>query len=54
MSNASAFNNADIATQLLDLVQEIANAIDPMPVKFQELTASAGDLPRLVLTANKR
>lgn len=50
MSNASAFNNADIATQLLDLVQEIANAIDPMPVKFQELTASAGDLPRLMLS----
>lgn len=50
MSNTPAFNNTDIATQLLDLVQEIANAIDPMPVKFQELTASAGDLPRLMLS----
>lgn len=50
MSNAPAFNNADIATQLLDLIQEIANAINPMPVKFQELTASAGDLPRLMLS----
>lgn len=53
MSNASAFNNADIATQLLDLIQEIANAIEPMPVKFQEITASAGDLPRLMITPTR-
>lgn len=49
MSDTPSFNNSDIATQLLDLIQEIANSIKPLPVKFQELTAQAGELPRLML-----
>lgn len=53
MSNTPTFSNNDIATQLLDLVQEIANEIKPMPVKFQELTATAGNLPRLMIAPTR-
>ena len=48
MSEAKpAFTNPDIAEQILDRVQDIVNETESMPVRFQELTADAGELPRL-------
>lgn len=50
MSEAKpAFTNPDIAEQILDRVQDIVNETESMPVRFQELTADAGELPRLMI-----
>lgn len=48
--NRPVFVNGDIATQVLDLMEEIAQtSSSPMPVEFGELTADAGRLPRLMI-----
>lgn len=42
--------NATLAAQVLDLVEELANELDgSMPVRFEELTAEPGELPRIML-----
>lgn len=43
--------NYELATQVLDLLEEIVQASDtPMEIHFEELTAEPGPLPRLMLS----
>jgi len=42
--------NPELATQVLDLFEEVVKASDnPMEIHFEELTADPGPLPRLML-----
>lgn len=54
MSERPIFVNGDIATQILTLVDKIAQeSSNPMPVEFGELTADPGRLPRLMIAPLK-
>ena len=50
MSNP-IYVNPELATQVLDLLEEVVEASDtPMEIHFEELTAEPGPLPRLMLS----
>lgn len=50
MMTEAVFYDINIATQILDIMQEIVNESEtPMPVKFEELTPNIGELPRLMI-----
>lgn len=50
MSDRPSFSNGDIAEKLMDKLEEIVKDLGhDMPIKFQELTADAGVLPRLMV-----
>ena len=51
MEDKPVFVNADIATQMLDLIEDISKDMEgpTLPVEFGELTADAGRLPRLMI-----
>lgn len=51
MNNASQMVNYDLATQILDLFEEvIKESSQDIAIHFEELTAEPGPLPRLMLS----
>ncbi len=43
--------NGSLVTQILDKLGEVVKGIDPsIPVRFEELTAEAGELPRMMMS----
>lgn len=51
MADKPVIINASLVTQILDLVGEIVHTIDAsIPVRFEELTAETGQLPRIMMT----
>lgn len=51
MADKPVIINASLVTQILDLVGEIVHTVDAsIPVRFEELTAETGQLPRIMMT----
>lgn len=51
MADKPVIINASLVTQILDLVGEIVHTFDAsIPVRFEELTAETGQLPRIMMT----